>query len=78
LTLETLESEPFVVTTNESQYEEGNGVLLRYLAFGNGEQTRWAHFANVLHEHFLRATRQADRITEDPQSMAAAPAAAPA
>lgn len=71
LTLETLASDPFVVITNESQFEESNGILLQYLAFRNGERARWGHFANVVHEHFLRATKQAALITEDPQSMAA-------
>jgi len=67
--LETLKSPPFVVITNESQYEDGNAALLRYLAFGNGSVTDWPHFANAVQEHFMRATKQAELITEDPESM---------
>jgi len=68
LVLETLSSRPFVVITNESQFEDGNLALLKYLAFGNGQTTEWPHFANVLQEHFMRVTKQADLITDDPRS----------
>jgi len=67
--LETLPSRPFVIITNESQFEDGNAALLRYLAFENGSSTEWPHFANVLQEHFMRVTKQADLINENPESM---------
>jgi len=56
--LESQCSNPFIVITNENQYEESNGSLLKYLAFGVKNDTPWTHFANELQRHFVQATKQ--------------------
>ena len=58
ITLESDSTHPFIVITNENQYEESNGSLLRHLAFGAGAETPWPRFANALQRHFLQTTRQ--------------------
>lgn len=72
-TLESQCSQPFIVITNENQYEESNGSLLRYLAFGTRAETPWPRFANALQRHFLQTTKQ-DGSAPPP---AVLPAAAP-
>jgi len=57
----TVESHPtrsFIVITNECQWEESEGALLKKEAFGEAQEIFWPQFANVLQRHFLRATRQ--------------------
>jgi len=58
LSLESNPSSPFIVITNECQYEESDRLLLQAATFRNAEQTYWALFANHLQRHFLKATRQ--------------------
>jgi hypothetical protein len=60
-TVHTIESDlsnPFIVITNECQWEESEGILLKKDAFGEQAEVSWPQFANVLQRHFLRATRQ--------------------
>jgi len=56
--LESQCSHPFIVITNENQYEESNGSLLKYLAFGPKSDTPWTKFANELQRHFVQGTKQ--------------------
>ncbi|KAL6066876.1 Signal transducer and activator of transcription, variant 2 [Balamuthia mandrillaris] len=58
VTVESNGSRSFIVITNECQWEESEGVLLKKDAFGEQLEVPWAQFANVLQRHFLRATRQ--------------------
>jgi hypothetical protein len=67
LRLESLPSMPTVVITNECQFEESDGLLLRNSIFaapeGSGlqgapEAVPWVLVANKIQLHFLRATRQ--------------------
>jgi len=58
ITVESHTSQPFIVITNECQWEESEGVLLRKEAFGEQVDIPWPLFANVLQHHFIRATRQ--------------------
>jgi hypothetical protein len=51
-------SNPFIVITNESQWCEAAGKLLSDDAFSGQTEAPWPEFANVLHHHFLKATRQ--------------------
>ncbi|KYQ91411.1 transcriptional repressor [Tieghemostelium lacteum] len=56
--IESPPSSPFIVITNECQYEESDGTLLKKDSFGNNNEIPWASYANKLQRHFLRATRQ--------------------
>jgi len=56
--IESPPSSPFIVITNECQYEESDGTLLKKDSFGNNTDIPWASYANKLQRHFLRATRQ--------------------
>jgi len=58
VTVESPPSHPFIVITNECQYEESDGTLLKKDSFGNANEILWPCFANKLQRHFLRATRQ--------------------
>eukprot|EP01117_Protostelium_nocturnum_P010857 TRINITY_DN3916_c0_g1_i3.p1 TRINITY_DN3916_c0_g1~~TRINITY_DN3916_c0_g1_i3.p1 ORF type:complete len:582 (+),score=189.80 TRINITY_DN3916_c0_g1_i3:195-1940(+) len=60
IAVESNPSSPFVVITNECQFEESDGLLLKTESFGNSTETQvpWALFGNLLQRHFLRATRQ--------------------
>eukprot|EP01094_Clydonella_sp_ATCC50884_P001611 TRINITY_DN1121_c0_g2_i2.p1 TRINITY_DN1121_c0_g2~~TRINITY_DN1121_c0_g2_i2.p1 ORF type:complete len:530 (+),score=195.36 TRINITY_DN1121_c0_g2_i2:363-1952(+) len=57
--LESGLTEPFIVITNECQWEEGEGTLLRRACFReNMEPVPWCVFANLLQKHVIRGTRQ--------------------
>jgi EF-hand fold domain/STATa Immunoglobulin-like domain len=64
LRLESHPTRPLVVITNECQFEESDGLLLRNSLFpvpedgGAPEHVPWFFVANRLQLHFLRATRQ--------------------
>lgn len=62
VTVESHSTRPFIVITNECQWEESEGTLLKKDAFGEQAEIPWPQFANVLQRHFLRATRQ-DAVT---------------
>jgi len=51
-------SHPFVVLTNENQWDVAAGSLLQRDAFGASDSCPWYHFANTLQIHYLKATRQ--------------------
>ena len=51
------QSAPFIVFTNESQWEESEGILLKKDCFSTNDVT-FERFANYLQMHFLRSTRQ--------------------
>jgi len=57
-TVESDLSNPFIVITNECQWAEAEGTLIKKEAFGGRLEIPWARFANVFHMHFIRATRQ--------------------
>jgi hypothetical protein len=57
-TIESNTSEPVIVKTNENQWQESEGVLLRYEAFGNSMEVTWGKFANALQRRYLSATKQ--------------------
>jgi hypothetical protein len=56
--IESNSSEPVIVKTNENQWQESEGVLLRYEAFGNSMEVTWGKFANALQRCYLSATKQ--------------------
>lgn len=56
----TAHSFPFIVITNESQWFEAAGKLLILDTFTSGKNVYWAQFANTLHSHYLKATRQSE------------------
>jgi hypothetical protein len=51
-------SQPFIVKTNENQWEESEGTLLRIEAFGDATETLWCKFANALQKRYIAATKQ--------------------
>ena len=55
-------SAPFVVMTNQKQWEGCERTLLQRDAFGGSAEITWLQFANALQRQFIRATRQ------DPQN----------
>eukprot|EP01103_Thecamoeba_quadrilineata_P018768 TRINITY_DN7347_c0_g1_i1.p1 TRINITY_DN7347_c0_g1~~TRINITY_DN7347_c0_g1_i1.p1 ORF type:complete len:613 (-),score=131.47 TRINITY_DN7347_c0_g1_i1:1110-2948(-) len=56
--VESQQSQPFIIITNECQWEESEGSLLKKSAFGDQLEVSWCFFANLLQRHFLRSTRQ--------------------
>ncbi|EFA82265.1 signal transducer and activator of transcription family protein [Heterostelium album PN500] len=56
--VESDSSNPFVVITNECQWEGSAGVLLKKDAFDGQLEISWAQFINTLQRHFLIATKQ--------------------
>lgn len=57
VTLESEYSNPFVAITNEIQYEESDGLILKTL-FSNQINIPWILLANHLQRHFIIGTRQ--------------------
>lgn len=57
-TVESEMSNPFVVITNECQWEGSAGTLLKKDAFGGQLEIPWPQFVNTLQRHFLIATKQ--------------------
>lgn len=57
-TIESNSSQPFVVMTNQKQWEACEGTLLKKDAFGERLEIPWPQFANALSKQFLRATKQ--------------------
>lgn len=56
--VESVASYPIIVITNESQWCEAEGKLVLSDIFANEGEVPWPQFANALHHHFLKATRQ--------------------
>jgi len=57
----SIESEPtnaIVVKTNENQWHEAEGILLKKTAFGNNNEITWFRFSNWLQRRYLGATKQ--------------------
>jgi hypothetical protein len=51
-------SKPFIVKTNENQWEESEGILLKTDAFGSQNEVPWYKFVNSLQKRYLLATKQ--------------------
>ena len=58
LTLTSNASNPVVVKTNENQWFEAEGILLKEGAFGARQEISWNRLANWVHLRFIQATRQ--------------------
>jgi len=56
--LESAPSNPFIVITNESQWEGSEELLLKKDSFQGNAEIPWIQFCNTLQRHFFRATRQ--------------------
>jgi len=63
-TLESPPSYPLICITNESQWAEAVGKLLKEDALNGEESSSWLFCANTLQSHFLTITSQ---DPEDPQ-----------
>jgi len=57
-TIETSNTKPFVIKTNENQWQQSEGLLLKLEAFGEASETQWFKFANALQKRYLYATKQ--------------------
>ena len=57
-TIESNPTNPLIITTNESQWEGSEQILLKSDVFGGMLEATWPQFCNTLQRHFLRATRQ--------------------
>ena len=68
MTLRSPPSSPFVVITNESQWGDSEGMLMRLKAFYQ-ETISWQYMANLIQTHFLRSTRQDVTKPERPLSL---------
>ncbi|GAM18948.1 hypothetical protein SAMD00019534_021230 [Acytostelium subglobosum LB1] len=51
-------SQPFIVITNDCQWEGSEGTLLKKESFNDKFEIAWPHFVNILQKHFLKATKQ--------------------
>lgn len=58
VTVESPISYPLIVITNESQWCDAAGKLILADAFAGQLEVAWPQFANAIHHHFLKATRQ--------------------
>lgn len=56
--IESQKSNPFIVLTNESQWSECFGTLIKQDAFQDTLSVTWPRLANILQQHFVLATRQ--------------------
>lgn len=56
--IESEESKPIIVKTNENQWEEAEGILLKNETFKNQKSSSWFQFANSLQKRYLIATKQ--------------------
>lgn len=56
--VESAPTQPFVVMTNQKQWEACERPLLQKDAFGTHTEITWNQFANALQRQFIRATRQ--------------------
>ncbi|PRP87817.1 hypothetical protein PROFUN_04291 [Planoprotostelium fungivorum] len=67
----SIESEPtnaIVVKTNENQWHEAEGILLKKTAFGNLNEITWFRFSNWLQRRYLGATKQNSQFPVRPLS----------
>ena len=62
--LQSIQTKPFIVMTNENQWIDSEFDLFKYAAFKDANSISWFKFANVLQDRYLRATRQ---DLKDPQ-----------
>jgi len=58
ITIESNTTNPIVVKTNENQWYEAEGILLKKTAFAGQLDISWKRFSNWLQRRYLRATKQ--------------------
>jgi len=58
LVVQSAPSIPFIVMTNDSQWEMSEEILFKKDAYQDSNQTTWFRFCNTLQRHFFRATKQ--------------------
>ena len=58
LSIETNPTNPIVVKTNENQWYEAEGILLKKTAFGGQLEITWPRLANWVQRRYLLATKQ--------------------
>lgn len=57
-TIESELSNPFIVITNESQWDAAEEVLIKWDLFKNQPNISYPYFCNILQRHFLIGTKQ--------------------
>jgi hypothetical protein len=65
---ETEPTPPFVVFTNGNQWNDIEGILLRWEAFGGGSNALWCRLANSLQRRYMLATMQSPDEPQRPLS----------
>jgi hypothetical protein len=65
---ETAPTPPFVVYTNGNQWNDIEGILLRWEAFGGGSTAIWCRLANSLQRRYMLATMQNPNDPQRPLS----------
>mmetsp|Transcript_30647 Transcript_30647/g.85838 ORF Transcript_30647/g.85838 Transcript_30647/m.85838 type:complete len:610 (+) Transcript_30647:1-1830(+) len=68
MTTESEPSCPFIIMTNESQWDYSEGILFQKDAFSNNDMS-WVRFANLLQNHYMKATRQDPELPDRPLSL---------
>lgn len=58
MTVESSQSEPFIVMTNTKQWDEAQGFLLKKDIFFCRLEVSASQFCNILQRHYMQASRQ--------------------
>eukprot|EP01130_Rhizamoeba_saxonica_P005689 TRINITY_DN2259_c0_g1_i1.p1 TRINITY_DN2259_c0_g1~~TRINITY_DN2259_c0_g1_i1.p1 ORF type:complete len:737 (-),score=128.03 TRINITY_DN2259_c0_g1_i1:41-2107(-) len=58
IVVESTPTSPFIVITNENQWQVSEEEILKIDAFQNNVTLPWISFCNTLQRHFIRVTRQ--------------------
>jgi len=56
--LDSENTEPFIIATNENQWLDTEGILLQGSIFNNRTDVSWYRFANMFQIHYLQASRR--------------------
>uniref|UniRef100_A0A6B2L2W2 SH2 domain-containing protein n=1 Tax=Arcella intermedia TaxID=1963864 RepID=A0A6B2L2W2_9EUKA len=57
-TIESSQSEPFIVITNTKQWDEAQGILLKKDIFRGRLEVTIPYFCNIIQRHYIQSTRQ--------------------
>lgn len=51
-------TQPFIVKTNENQWQEAEGILLEMITFDDNQAVTWYRFVNAFHKLYVTSTKQ--------------------
>ena len=69
--VESLLSKPFIVMTNQKQWDSCEGILIRQLAFKGQLEVPWPRFCNFLSSQFFAISRLRQLFTQDLRPLSA-------